>query len=98
MSVTDPMLTPPNPDLLEMRGEPAAMRAKAQRCRSSAVVAIVDMADGLTIAALQVEGLRKHLNAMCGWAELLAEERGWTRENAASFWQSYDAARKVAHD
>lgn len=40
--------------------------------------------------------LRDHINAMCGWAELLAEERQWTRENANSFWTSYDAAREVA--
>lgn len=95
---TDPMLHAPHPDLLEMRGEPEAMRAKAKRCRSVSVTAIVDMADSLSMAALQIEGLRTHINAMCGWAELLAEERGWTRENAASFWRSYDAARKVAHE
>jgi len=36
------------------------------------------------------------LNALCGWAEILAEKAGWTRENAMSFWASYDAAREAA--
>jgi len=40
-----------------------------------------------------IERLRGHVNAMCGWAEILAEERDWTRGNAAAYWASYDAAR-----
>ena len=39
--------------------------------------------------------LRGHVAAMCGWAEMLAEERGWTRQNAATYWASYDAAREA---
>lgn len=40
--------------------------------------------------------MRVLLAAMCGWSELLAEQRDWTRENAGSFWASYDAARVEA--
>lgn len=40
--------------------------------------------------------LADHINAMCGWAETLAKAHGWRRENAGSFWSSYDAARAVA--
>lgn len=41
--------------------------------------------------------LAVHLNAMCGWAETLAEKQGWTRQNAASFWRAYDAARSAVN-
>lgn len=47
-------------------------------------------------AAAEIEQLRNHVNAMCGWAELLAEERDWTRANAAAYWAAYDAARAAA--
>lgn len=90
------LLLPPH-DVI-MQGDPDAMRGKAKRCRQAGVDAIIDMADGLQHAATQIEQLKLHLNAMCGWAEILAEERDWTRQNANAFWTSYDAARAVAHD
>jgi hypothetical protein len=40
--------------------------------------------------------LDMHVNSMCGWAEILAAKVGWTRQNANSFWTSYDAARTAA--
>lgn len=42
------------------------------------------------------DGLAVHLASMCGWAETLASKAGWFRENAASFWSSYDAARAAS--
>jgi len=41
----------------------------------------------------QVAVLCDLLAAMCGWAESLAGKAGWYRENANSFWTTYDAAR-----
>lgn len=57
---------------------------------------------GRAVAAVQRWAEREmrqpvdHLKAMCAWSELLAEQVGWTRDNAASFWASRDAARKLA--
>ena len=43
----------------------------------------------------ELHAFRASLKAMCGWAELLAEQVDWHRGNAASFWASRDAAREL---
>lgn len=51
--------------------------------------------DELEDLRLENERLRTNVNAMCGWAEILAEKARWTRDNAQSYWRSYEAARRI---
>lgn len=94
--MTNDTVTLMSHDSLPMRGEPAALRLTAANSRKAIVPAMCAMSDALLIAATQIEQLKLHLAAMCGWSELLAEQQGWTRNTAASFYVSYDAARKVS--
>lgn len=62
-------------------------QATGEAVRSASVAANPEATDQIPLDG--------HVNAMCGWAELLAEKAGWTRENARSFWASYDLARSA---